>query len=253
VDSGNWTVTAHGNIPYGGSLRAKRILMANMTKYETTPPYFYDNAIYSAGDVDINGASYDVDGDVYYGTCNDYNSNSICDAEENTVNIDGNVTYEPTISPLARLNFDQLRAISQSQGNYHNSTQLGGPFPASFFMPDGTTPNVVFLEGSLDLSGKTQVGGFYVVGGDVVYDATLSGNVRVNGAIYTLGRFTINGGGNVLNVDGGVWSGQTTTLNGNAKIAYNSTYMDAIDGLDIDTEIQITSWRDTQNPYALSP
>jgi type 1 fimbria pilin len=95
------------------------------------------------------------------------------------------------------------------------------------------------------------VGGFFIVGGEVVYDATLSGNVSVQGTIYTLGRFTVNGGGSALNVNGGVWSGQQVTLTGNAKIAYHSEYMNAIDALNINTSVRINSWSDTQNPYPL--
>lgn len=236
-------VVSRGFLPFSGALKSEYFIESVMLKYVTTPDHFFDNAIYCASNVILNGNSYDVDGSVRY-------AGSI---SSNTANIDGDIFHDPSINPLARFNFDQLRQISMDQGNYHDVGQLNGPFPTSFWYNEAAgIPNVIFLEGSLDLSGKTRVGGFYVVGGDVVYDATLSGNVAVSGAIYTLGGFTVNGGGNVLNIDGGVWSGNFTTLNGNAKIAYNESYMNAIKNLELDTDVQIVLWRDLQNPYTVS-
>lgn len=235
--SNNLFLTAHGFVPYG-SARVERIIQATITKTNSVPPNFYSNAIYTSGNVTISGSAYSVEGNVEY-------AGSIIGS---TGNISGTITHDPTIAPLAHLDFAQLRAISQEQGNYHSTSS--GTFPESFwYNEEERIPNVVFVEGQLDLTGKTRVGGFFVVGGEVVYDATLSGNVAVDGAIYTLGGFTINGGGNVLNVDGGIWAGNGATLNGHAKLAYNESYMSAIQDLDINPTFQISSWRDTQNPY----
>jgi Tfp pilus assembly protein PilX len=207
------TVTAHGVVSASGVIQAERIIEATMIKVPNVPADFYDNAIYCAANVVLNGNSFDVIGSVKY-------AGSI---SGNTSRIAGSVTHDASISPLARLNFEQLRTLSQAQGNYHDASQLNGPFPTSFWYNQAAgIPNVVFLEGNLNLKGKTHAGGLFVVGGEFIYDATLSGNVDVDGVIYTLGRFTINGGGNSLNVDGGIWSGQQSTLNGNPKVTYNA-------------------------------
>ncbi|MGE5197404.1 MAG: hypothetical protein ACM3IL_02745, partial [Deltaproteobacteria bacterium] len=169
-----------------------------------------------------------------------------------TSHVTGDITNDPSISPLASLDFAQLRTISQSQGNYHDAYHLEGPFPVSFWYDQPNhIPNVVFIEGSLTLKGNESAAGFFVVGGEVTYDATVNGNVGVAGCIYTRGNFTIKGGGNSLNIDGGVWTGESATLDGNAKITYNSDYMSAIQGLGINTRAQLTSWKDNKNPYAL--
>lgn len=239
---GTRTITAHGFVPFNSPFRQERILEVKMNKLSIVPPNFYDNALYSASNVTINGTSYDINGNVIY-------SGAI---DGSTVNINGTIAHDTSVSPLAALSYDQLRTLSQAQGNYHNASDLNGPFPVSFWYNESAgIPNVVFLEGNLDLNGKTVVGGFFVAGGEVTYNATISGNVNVEGCIYTRGNFTINGGGNSLNVEGGVWTGTGATLNGNAKINYNTAYMQAIKNLGIDTNVQILSWKDTQNPYGL--
>ncbi len=237
--SGYRTITSTGFVPFSGVRRSTRIIEAVIYKYNMTPANFYDNALYTAGNVSINGTSYSIDGKVSFG-------GSITD----TSNISGGATND-AVTPLPRLSFDQLRQISILQGNYHDSTQLNGPFPVSFWHSPGV-PNVIFLEGNLTMKGNISAGGFFVVGGEVVYDATISGNVGIDGAIYTRGRFTINGGGNALNVDGGVWS-SNTTLNGAVEIEYNQEYMNAIRNLNIDTDFQISSWKDTQSLHPVIP
>lgn len=246
----NRLVTAHGCVPDGDCVNARiqRTLQAMMHKVVSVPDNFYSNAIYGAGDINIGSLNNkdNIHGDVRYGQAISPNpppSGAIVEG--------GSVIPDPSINPLARLDFDQLRVISQSQpGNYNNPD---GPFPASFWYDETAgIPNVIFLEGNFTLSGNKTIGGFIVVGGEVICDVTLTGNVSVNGAVYTLGNFTVKGGGNALNIDGGVWAGQQTTLTGNAKIQYNATYMTAIEALGINTSAQISSWTDTQNPYILS-
>ena len=50
----------------------------------------------------------------------------------------------------------------------------------------------------------------------------------------------------------GVWAGEGASLNGNADVAYNEAYMNALDALDVDGEVQIISWQETPNPYPLN-
>jgi hypothetical protein len=102
-------VTARGFAPATSS--EPRIVEAMMSKY--IPAGFYDNAVYSAGDVDLNGNSYSINGNVLYaGTI------------ENTDNITGTITYDPQASPLARLDFQQLYTISEGQDNIYDEARL---------------------------------------------------------------------------------------------------------------------------------
>lgn len=264
-------VTAHGFIPAVGVIRAERIIEVIMSRY--IPPNFYDIAVYSAGNVDFNGNSFSVvnnepapdDKAVLYAGEFDV---------QKPENITGTYTQDTSISPLALLDFQQILTISQGQGNVYDAARLDDvkkgrdSFPASFWYslpidpsdPATGVPNVIYVEDDLTLNGSIgTIGGFFVVAGDVitnpsaVYDATINGNGQIQGAIYTRGEFNINGGGGGLNVDGGVWAGQEVGLNGNASITYNNDYMLAIEALSINPNVQVNSWRDTQNPYTLTP
>lgn len=239
---GSRLVTATGYLPSAGAARSQRVLQVRMYQAVALPPNFFNNIIYGGGNIILNGSSFELEGDVRYAGA----------ISGNTSRIEGAIIPDASINPIARLDFDQLRSISQGQGNYHDASHLNGPFPSSFWYNQSLgIPNVVFLEGNLNLSGNVTVGGFFVVGGEVVYDASISGNVAFQGCIYTLGRFTISGGGSALNVNGGVWAGQQVTLNGGVELEYNATYMNAVSGLNITSSVRITSWRDTQNLFAL--
>jgi len=228
LDSQRRNITSTGTVE-----NIDRTIEAIALKYQAAPPDFYTNAIYSAGVVNINGNAYSINGNVTTA----YNISG------STSNINGTININSSVNPLMHLNFEQLKQISQTQGNYHDAGNLSGPFPTSFFY-NNTTPNIVFLEGNLILRGNDKVGGFFVVGGDVEYDATLSGNVKVNGTIYTLGSITINGGGSGLNINGGLWSGEGIRINGGVTINYNQTYMQAISNLNITSEVQLENWRE---------
>jgi hypothetical protein len=45
-------------------------------------------------------------------------------------------------------------------------------------------------------------------------------------------------------VDGGVWAGTQARLNGNATVTYNSTYMNAIQAMNINASVQLVLWRE---------
>jgi len=244
-------IISSGYIPGMAFSRAKRTLEAWAKK--SIPPNFFDHAIYSAGEADLNGNAYEVNGNVISTT-----------TVNNPDNITGTVTVDPTISPLARFDFNDLYTKSLAQGNVYDEIRLSNvrkgtdSFPASFwFSPptnpaDPTTgvPNFVYILGDLILKGNVgTLGGFFVVVGDVItnpsgtYDATINGNGTIDGCIYTLGVFSVNGGGNRLNVNGGVWSGIEAELNGNATVTYNSDYMAAIKAHTL-PQVQIISWRE---------
>jgi len=265
-------VNSSGYIPFSGTALVTRTIQAVMSK--SIPPNFYDNAIYSAGDVILNGSTYAVTGNIIYAeNINDTN------------NVTGDVTQDPSISPLARLDFQQLETLSTEQENLyeqqgHDLVNVSSgltSFPNTFWFSraddsidndgDGTTdeedewvPNIIYIRGDLQVNGNIgTIGGFFIVAGDVIntpdvsQDAIINGNGQIDGVIYTRGEFRVNGGGGNLNVNGGVWAGEQARLNGNAMVTYNGDYMAAIQALNIDASVQIISWRDTQNPYQLTP
>lgn len=247
-------IISWGFIPQVSGYRTKKTVEVVIKKYIS--PNFYDNAIYTADELDLNGNAYVVNGNVIYG-----------DPEPagNTGNINGTITQDTSIYPLVCFNFQQLHDISEAQGNVYNDQRLRNvqknldSFPSSFWYSpptnpeDPTTgiPNIVYIETDLQLNGNIgTIGGFFVVVGDVItnplgtYDATINGNGQIDGCIYTLGTFEVNGGGGGLNVFGGVWAGVEAELNGNTNVTYNRDYMEAIKGLNINPDIQIISWRE---------
>ena len=251
----NKTVSATGYVPFSGTTVASREIQVEISK--DIPDNFYNNAIYAAGELELKGNAYTVTGNVMYG-----------DELDNAHNhVTGTITHDPSISPLARFNFQELRDLSSAQQNVYvvsgkklvNQATGSSAFPSSFWYNEAaSTPNIVYIEGDLSLKGNIgTIGGFYAVVGNVItdpdaeQDATINGNGEVNGAIYTRGEFNINGGGGNLNVNGGIWSGDEAELNGNVNAVYNQTYMDAIGALGLVGTAQITSWDDTQNPYGL--
>ena len=237
-----------------GAANTTRTVEAIMSK--KTPDNFYDNAIYSAGEVELKGDSYSVTGKVRYADSIDNQHNHVTDT----------ITKDATIKPLANLDYQSLYNTSLAQNNVYiikskklvNQATNSQSLPGSFWYSDGV-PNVVYVIGDLKLNGNIgTVGGFFVVVGDVLTDPTdeqdaeIDGNGKIEGVIYTRGEFKVDGGGGKtrLNVDGGVWGGEEVKLNGNGDVAYNKTYMDAVKALGVDGALQITSWDDTQNPYS---
>ena len=276
IESQDRRVIAYGFVPSIAQASAVRRIEVVMNK--DIPPGFYDYALYSAGDIDVNGDAYNIQGDIIY--ADDWE----VDHPENII---GTVTAEPTITPLARFDFQELRDISEIQGNIYTVSPSGKlidpdtgeekALPSSFWSPwrddgidndgDGAIDendeqiNIAYIEGDLQLNGNIgSVGGFLVVVGDVItdpddtQDTTINGNGLIDGVIYTRGTFRVNGGGeDGLNVDGGVWAGDLIRLNGSVDIAYNAEYMGAIGSLNLGGDVQVISWKDPQTSYPLVP
>ncbi len=216
------------------------------------PPEFYENVIWASQQLDINGNSYSVTGDIRHGDLN---------PEGNMANVIGTVTYDPKVFPLPALNFQKLYDMASAQGNVYDAARLGnghGVFPTSFWYTaptdptDPTTgvPNVNYLTTDLILNGNIgTIGGFFVVVGNVLTDptstedSTLNGNGQIEGAVYTTGNFRVNGGGQGLNVHGGVWAGDEARLNGKTTLVYHRDYLRAIEALDL-SAVELVSWRD---------
>jgi cytoskeletal protein CcmA (bactofilin family) len=218
------------------------------------PPNFYDKAIYAADEITLKGNAYSVVGDILTGDE---------DPVQNTGNVVGTVTNDPAAQPLPLLDFAQLYAIAVSQGNVYDEARLDAiqqnqdAFPGAFcYSPpaipgDPCVPNVNYITADLVLNGNIgTIGGFFVVVGNVLtdptttQDTTINGNGQIEGAIYTTGDFSVNGGGGGLNVLGGVWAGDEARLNGNATIQYQADYMNAIKHLGLNAGVQLVLWRD---------
>ncbi|HEC69815.1 MAG TPA: hypothetical protein ENI31_06000 [Candidatus Omnitrophica bacterium] len=257
IDSKTREVLSSGYIPSKTNYRTKRTLKAIMSKF--IPSGFYDYTVYCAGDVEINGDSFSI-----VNNQPSPDDKALIYSGEYQVghpeNITGQIEQDESISPLARLDFQQLYNIASSQGNVYDETRLqevkngNDSFPSSFWYSEGV-PNVVYVTTDLELNGDIgTIGGFFVVAGDIITDPddtddiVINGNGQIDGVIYTRGQFRINGGGGGLNVDGGVWA-QEVRINGNAHLAYNADYMSAIENLGIEASVQITAWRDLNNPY----
>ncbi|MBI4974981.1 MAG: hypothetical protein HZC19_04200 [Candidatus Omnitrophica bacterium] len=233
-------VLSTGYYPQKSGYSAKRTIEVEIES--PMPPWFFDNAITAGDDVDLNG-SWTVNGDIMYG---------------DSIDPAGLGQKFDTAFPL--LNFSQLwnMAVSQikpnGQNNLYTQADIDSrkPFPTSFwFDEENNIPNVVYIETNLVLNGNVgTLGGFFVVAGDVVTnpgaeaDTTINGNGTIDGVVYTLGDFRINGGGNGLGVTGGVWGRDEVRLNGNATVSYNQDYMNAISGLNIGFKPQIVSWKE---------
>ncbi|MDO8525215.1 MAG: hypothetical protein Q7S07_01860 [Candidatus Omnitrophota bacterium] len=242
----NRRVVSTGYFPQKTGSRATRSVEAEVSS--PTPADFYSNAIYAGEDVDLNG-NYTVNGPIVYG---------------DEIDPSGLGTQSTVDFPL--LNFEQLRAMAVAQVKANGQNNLytqaditgGKPFPASFWfvdptgiIPENTVPNVVYVETNLTLNGNIPpMGGFYVVAGDVLTDpsggadSNINGTGTIDGCVYTLGDFRINGGGNGLGITGGVWGRDEVRLNGNATVTYNASYMASISTMDIGFVAQIISWKE---------
>lgn len=206
------------------------------------PPWFFGNAITAGEDVDLNG-NWTINGNIMYGD-----------------SIDPAGLGQQFDSAFPLLDFSQLRGIAASQikpngeNNVYTQADIdsGKAFPSSFWFDEtNLIPNVVYIETDLVLNGNVgTISGFFVVANDVITnpgaeaDTTINGNGTIEGVIYTLGDFRINGGGNGLGVIGGVWGRDEVRLNGNASVSYNQDYMNAISGLNIGVKPQIISWKE---------
>ena len=208
-----------------------------------TPDSFYSNAMFAGENVDLNG-NYTVNGNIMYGT-----------------NIDPEGLGQQFDGDFPMLNFEQIRALSVSQVKANGQNNLytqadidsNKPFPTSFWFDETNgIPNIVYIETNLVLQGNIgTLCGFFVVAGDVLTDpanaeadTTINGNGTIDGCVYTLGDFRINGGGNGLGITGGVWGRDEIRLNGNATVSYSATYMNAISNMNIGFVAQITSWKE---------
>lgn len=248
-------ITGDAAVPTIASPKSTRAIEMIVSKPDNLPADFWDYSIYSGGDIDANGNAYDVNGDVIAGDDIEYTSDHFNNGE----------FEDPSASPLANLNYDVLKGIAQSQiydghDNYYTAAEIGVvPYPQDFYYTDpdpiaGTpgVPHVVYVEGDLTLNGNWgTMGGFIVVVGDVLTnpdaeaDGTINGNGTIDGVLYTIGEFRINGGGaGGINITGGIFAADEVRLNGSTTVTYQQDYMDAIDAMGVPTGMTVLSWNE---------
>ena len=234
---------------------AQRVLEMWVKMPSTLPDNFFGNAIYTSDTVVLKGKAYAVTGNVVTG---DH------DTIANAGRITGTITTgDASAHPLPSLQFQQLYDLAQSQGHVYTPARLSqikkntDSFPTQFcysgsIATNDCAPNINYVTADLVLNGNIgTIGGFFVVVGNVLTDpeeegadTTINGNGQIAGAIYTMGQFNLNGGGSGLNINGGVWAGDTVTFNGGGTISYDAGYQQAIDQIGMQTDVQVVSWRE---------
>lgn len=228
-------ITSFGDVSAIDNRSVTRVIEVYGTRL--APTDFYGNAIYTTNGISFNGSAYQVVGDIvtgYTGTIS------------NTGNVQGDIIQDAAYAPLPELDFELLKQIAISQGNYFDSwTILFKTLPTTFYYAPGI-PNVVYIDDArLTLNGNDVVGGFIILADETqASPVTLTGNAAIDGIVYTKGDFRVGGGGHELNINGGVFAGDTTTLGGNIDVTANQAYADAIKNLNPTTGFSILSWRE---------
>jgi hypothetical protein len=142
--------------------------------------------------------------------------------------VDNSRRLAQQVDSIPAINLTGLKAIATKfTGNksYNGSTV----YPASgTFFKTGSTPNVTYVTGNLDVSGNATLYGIWIVDGTV----TISGTPRIYGVIYLPNPTStlVNGGGSKSSsvITGAVVSHGSVT--GNAKdlsVSHKPTYMNA--------------------------
>lgn len=254
-------ITGVGAIPDFTDTEATRSISVGVQATMTTMSISFDNAIYAADDVEINGKPHTVTGDVVAG--------DEIDCAPSCSGISGGQTaYDDDDYVLPVVDLESLRAIAISQGNYYSEDDIasngslpGAPTTFYYDPPAGTslgTPNIVFVEGDLSIGGRDTVGGLVVVVGDYMTnpswdssgvgngDVDINGNGSVDGFIYALDDVTKNGGGGGVAVDGGIIAWDKTILNGKLTVNHNPTYATTLSSYEVPSGsvFDTVSWND---------
>ncbi len=218
-------------------------------------------AIFSPGDVNINGKPHVINGDVEAG--------DEIDCAPACAGITGTqVEHNDDDYPIPVIDLAALKAVAQSQGNYYAASDVsnsgaitGAPTTFYYTEPTEETPgvaNIVFVESDLAVGGNDSIGGLIIVVGDYMTnpnwdedstgngDVSLGGNAFVDGFIYALDEVTKNGGGNSLNVEGGIVAWDEVTLNGRLEVNYNAEYANVLGAVETvsTTAFNTLSWND---------
>jgi len=99
----------------------------------------------------------------------------------------------------------------------------GGCADDPFYQADCVTPNVIWVEHDLELSGNSEIYGIYVVEGNV----QLSGTPSIYGVLFQPNESStiLNGTGNEPKIYGGILTNGSVDAAGNPKVRHNPEYM----------------------------
>lgn len=239
-------IRAMGYVPNADNPAVTRWVEAYVERV-SPPTGYFDNAIWTTGDVTINGDAYSVKGEDYTSSIDEIDNDSDLSIDEagerdgvdndNDLVIDeagegGNINYggqiigdvsnvagdETKLSSDIKfyyLNFDAFRNMAIEQNNLYTATNLADktymknyPFPTSYWRDAAKTEaNVIYLEGDLDVSGNIQLGGIFIVAKDVIASA---GSADIGGTIDFNGIIYTLGDIKIhgtVDLLGSVWSG----------------------------------------------
>lgn len=264
-DSNVTRIRAMGYVPHTGSPVVTRWVEVYV-EITQPPGSFFNNTIWTTGNVTLNGTSYNVNGEATPdGIDNDQDGSTDEAGEGGNVcygtsivgdpsNIDGTEDKLLAGTKFYYLNFDTFKEMATTQGYFYTTANLADktymkdhPFPTTFWNPsDPSKPNVVYLEGDLDVSGNIGLGGIFIVAKDVIASAgsaEIGGTIDVNGIIYSLGNIKIHG---TVDLSGAVWGGSGgVELDGNVDLGYNYTYINTFKSLiQNNPSVNIRSWHE---------
>lgn len=275
VAGSEWEITGTGYVPDVAPVRAQKTIKAVVAKIDLAD-FFWNNAITSSGPVDFDGAKAttvtndepDAPPLEFHDVLSGHDITDPWDgaSPDRIKEDDSNLSKDLPLLDFTSLlgepgGAEEHSAYWQQEhdpnGYTHVTSGYDSNMPPTFWFDkpdpaDPTTwiPNIVYINGDLALpkggAGAKNMGGFIIVGGNVIQNVDLSGNVIVDGCIYTRGKFEFTGGGGVSNILGGVWAGNAgCNIGGSVTITYNKTYMDAIRyKLEPSTVVQLISWRE---------
>lgn len=244
-------ITSSGTVPAEDDYYRRRTsrTVRLMVYRDTIHESVFGAAIYTPGDIGTNGVTeihgdtvsggtlstvgnadpylrvtqypYEVDGETAYGTVDEGR------------NEDGDLDNDVSL-PMSEFLLSVFKEMAIDQGYYFDHEPDPSELPTEFFQPDGVTPNVVFITGSIHMASNFTIGGLIFVVGDIItdpVDAEFGGTELINGIIYTTGDFRTHGGGyQNVNVQGGVFCA-SADLQGNAVVEYNWEYYEALKNL----------------------
>ncbi|MBL7995243.1 hypothetical protein JNM05_07705 [bacterium] len=162
------------------------------------------------------------------------------------------------VPELPDIDVNKLKATAISQGHYFStsvSISNGDSYPsgtdANFYHPrpngvPSDTPNVVYIEGNLEVKNSGQMFGIIVVTGDVVLKNSqkLEGILYLPSAVSVVHQVDLD---NKESVYGGIFGGTNVEGNGNANkinIYYRASYVKKfLAGYTVNGSTHITSWR----------
>ncbi|MCS7201573.1 MAG: hypothetical protein NZ841_02175 [Dictyoglomus sp.] len=186
---------------------------------EPLPGGRFDTAIYSRGDVDLIGRSYDING-----------TNSPIPGIDYIAN-------DPSLQ-MPTLNFSYLRAISMMQGLYRsgnrvdlknvvNVAQSNPSWYNSATKTYNTWSLVIFVDGSADMAGNVEFQGIIVVRGNLKITGT--GN-KVRGIVFASNMDTST---DELSIYGdpvidGCSLGEDVDIGGNSTVRHNNEFLNNI-------------------------